>query len=271
MTRFTPVLRQAEEALDLPEPARSRVLGEMASDLEDLYEVYRRRGMEEEAAERRARALLGVSREVAGELRKLHEPLATRILRRYSRPGGAGVETALITILAAAAVLAGGATLVGAGLLSAPSPASLLVAAVGALGGVAAARSAVGLYLRPDVLGDPVERAAMPVFFLAGACGVVGIGTALVVLQAAPIPGAEGGGTAAAWAVVRDAAVTASLGLTLTLALALAGLHLHRRAREIAWAREGRPGIAGDEGAPAADAGSLHEPTSEHESKGVDP
>jgi hypothetical protein len=106
-----------------------------------------------------------------------------------------------------------------------------------------------------------VEREAMPVFFLAGTCGVTGIAAGLVALQGAPVPGGGSEGAAAAWGAVRDAAVTACLGLTLTLALALVGLFLHRQAREVAWAMDGRPGWAGSESrsAPETDPGDERE------------
>ncbi len=38
---------------DLPQPAKSRILLEMAADLEDLYEVYREQGLGDEVAEAR--------------------------------------------------------------------------------------------------------------------------------------------------------------------------------------------------------------------------
>lgn len=252
MNRFDPVLRRVERELDLPEPTRSRVLGEMAADLEDLYRVYRERGLAEEEAERRALSLLGASPAAVGELRAVHESVALRLLRRFSRPGEGRLGPGLVTILTLAVVVTGGATLVGAGLLRSMSPAVGVVAAVGALGAATAVWKAVGLHLHPEALGRPVEREAGPVFFLAGASVVAGLGAGLLVLQgAAPPEGGAGADLAwtAFWATVRDAAVTSTLGLVLGLGLGLAGAHLHRRARVVRRAMEGTPELAG----PAAE------------------
>ena len=49
-----PALRRISGELGLPEPARSRVILEMAADLEAMYEHFRARGLGEEEAARRA-------------------------------------------------------------------------------------------------------------------------------------------------------------------------------------------------------------------------
>ena len=55
MKRFTRVLSEARDQLEISEPARSRVLLEMASDLEDSYEFHLSQGCDEAEATRRAR------------------------------------------------------------------------------------------------------------------------------------------------------------------------------------------------------------------------
>ena len=54
MTRFTDTLTKLNDRLDLPQPVRSRILLEIASNLEALYPHFRGDGLCEEAARRQA-------------------------------------------------------------------------------------------------------------------------------------------------------------------------------------------------------------------------
>ena len=58
MHRFEAVLKRIGSRLELPHPARTRVLEELSSDLEDLYRAYRARGLDGEEAASRADRLL---------------------------------------------------------------------------------------------------------------------------------------------------------------------------------------------------------------------
>ncbi len=65
-------MRRISSELSLPEPTRSRILLEMASDLEALYEHYRARGVEEEEALRRTEEKLLASPEALQHLVAVH-------------------------------------------------------------------------------------------------------------------------------------------------------------------------------------------------------
>jgi hypothetical protein len=70
--RFIPALRRISGDLSLPEPAKSRVLLEMASDLESLFEHYRGRGLDEEEAARLTEEKLLASPEALRHLVAVH-------------------------------------------------------------------------------------------------------------------------------------------------------------------------------------------------------
>ena len=63
MKRFARVLSKARERLEIPEPSRTRVLLEMASDLEDSFEFHLSQGCDEAEAARRAEESFGTSEE----------------------------------------------------------------------------------------------------------------------------------------------------------------------------------------------------------------
>ncbi len=47
MNRFAPLLKSINARLDLPQPTKSRIILEIASDLEDMYQFYQSQGPDE--------------------------------------------------------------------------------------------------------------------------------------------------------------------------------------------------------------------------------
>ena len=73
MNRFAHVLKHAEDRLRAPEPARTRILLEMAADLEDGYRHYLERGLDEADAARRAEEAFSTSDETLRLLERVHQ------------------------------------------------------------------------------------------------------------------------------------------------------------------------------------------------------
>lgn len=84
MSPFSDTLRALSLRLDVPQPAKSRILLEVAGDLHDLYDHYRSQGLDEDAARERAVALVDLSGEALEDLVKLHQSTWTRLLDRLS-------------------------------------------------------------------------------------------------------------------------------------------------------------------------------------------
>jgi hypothetical protein len=84
MSQFAPLIMEISERLCVPQPARSRILLEIAADLEDLYGHYLARGMAPEEAAARTRATLELSEEALASLIRIHEPPLRRLLERLS-------------------------------------------------------------------------------------------------------------------------------------------------------------------------------------------
>jgi hypothetical protein len=84
MSRFKELLQRMNERLDLPQPEKSRILLEIAADLEDMYELYRSQGMGDGEAVRRAVEKFDVSEEALDELVQIHESTFHRLLGRFS-------------------------------------------------------------------------------------------------------------------------------------------------------------------------------------------
>lgn len=92
------VVEVARGALDVPYPAKARILEELASDAEALYGHYRRAGWGRAASLREVEARLGVSVNAAEELAELHRPIYDRLISRYARGRQARLESALLLL-----------------------------------------------------------------------------------------------------------------------------------------------------------------------------
>ena len=82
MSDFAAALQRIDARLHLPQPARSRVILELASDLEDLYGHYQSKGLSKAEAREAALADLDASDEVLTALSEVHASGARRSMDR---------------------------------------------------------------------------------------------------------------------------------------------------------------------------------------------
>jgi hypothetical protein len=99
MSRFAALLRRTADRLEIPQPARSRVLLELAGDLEDSYEHYRGLGLEEAEAARKVEEKFDVSDEALAQLVRLHHPAFRRWLDRFSVQAQSLWERLMLTLV----------------------------------------------------------------------------------------------------------------------------------------------------------------------------
>ena len=99
MNRFADVLNQARDRLDIPEPSRTRIVLEMASDLEDSYQYYLDQGHEEAEATRLAKEAFGTSEEALRHLSKVHGSSIGGIADRVSGQAGQVWARFLLVVL----------------------------------------------------------------------------------------------------------------------------------------------------------------------------
>jgi hypothetical protein len=108
MNRITEKLRDTYDRLDLPQPARSRILLEIAGDLEGLKAHFLKEGHGEHEAEQRALDMCDLSEESIRQLVKVHAGGYRRFLERFSAQAQDRWEGGmLVAVLAAIALIAG--------------------------------------------------------------------------------------------------------------------------------------------------------------------
>jgi len=84
MKQFTALLQKINEKLALPQPAKSRIVLEIAADLEDLYLVYRSKGLDEEQARKKAEEKIDLTDDTLAELVRIHESPLRKWMDRIS-------------------------------------------------------------------------------------------------------------------------------------------------------------------------------------------
>ncbi len=84
MKHFTPLLKSINERLDLPQPTKSRIILEIAADLDDLYQLYLARGMDEREAAQKAEEKIDLTDEALTELVQIHQSLFRKLLDRIT-------------------------------------------------------------------------------------------------------------------------------------------------------------------------------------------
>ena len=90
-SRFAPGLTRVSAALPLPEPARTRLVLEMAGDLEMVYAHHRAAGRSEEEAARLAEEKVLASAEVLSRLAAVHRAASNGF--STPRSGGGGTSS----------------------------------------------------------------------------------------------------------------------------------------------------------------------------------
>ncbi|MEJ2216294.1 MAG: hypothetical protein P8099_06725 [Gemmatimonadota bacterium] len=121
MRGFQAEIRQVAEQLDLPQPVRSRILLELAADLEDLMAALLAQGEGEDEARRRALELLLPSGDAVEALRGVHRPLYQRLVDRFSERARHRLERLLLTVVSVVVLGVGADALTRVHLFSSPS------------------------------------------------------------------------------------------------------------------------------------------------------
>lgn len=84
MKHFTPLLKSINERLDLPQPTKSRIILEIASDLDDLYQLYLSRGLSEQEAAIKAEEKINLTDEALNELVQIHQTLFRKLMDKIN-------------------------------------------------------------------------------------------------------------------------------------------------------------------------------------------
>ena len=175
MSRFAETLNTINDRLDLLHPARSRVLLEIAADLEDLYRHFRDQGLSEAEAGRRAEEHCDLSDEALAQLAAVHGSPYRRFLDRLGAQAHSWWERAVLALLF---LLMGASTaraLGGSDLVRAAGPFVWPALACTSIAVVVGLVKLYAVYLRQDHRPSRLRRGLGALPALAAADIVIGV------------------------------------------------------------------------------------------------
>ncbi len=177
MNRFASVLKRAGDRLQVAEPARTRILLEMASDLEDSYRHHLDQGCDENEAARRAEEAFGTSDESLDLLARLHRRRPGRVADRLSRQVGTWWSKTLMVALLLFEILLAVQIFSDGSFFFRPSPFLWPIAALAVAAFSFTVWKLVQIFSRSGVGARRLRTGlGMPLFFAGGSLAVTALG-----------------------------------------------------------------------------------------------
>ncbi len=177
MTRFANVLKQAGDRLRLSEPSRTRILLEIASDLEDSYHYHLDQGCDEAEAARRAEEAFGTSDEALQLLARIHGPGVGGFSERFSQQIGTLWSKILLVAVLAFDILLAVRIFSDRFFLFRPSPFLWPIAALALAAFVFTIWKLVQIYSRSGVDVRRLRTGlGIPLFFAGASLAIAGLG-----------------------------------------------------------------------------------------------
>ena len=99
MKRFTILLTEINEKLKLPQPQKSRIIWEIADDIEETFKAYIKRGLSEQEAESKTKDKFALSETAIIELTQIHLSPYRRWLDKLSQHSQSRWERFLLLII----------------------------------------------------------------------------------------------------------------------------------------------------------------------------
>ncbi len=193
MSRFAEALADASARLTVPEPVRSRILLEVAADMDDLYRTYLERGHGEEEAREGVLEHFDLSQEALRQLAAVHDTPLDRSLGSLSGEARAPWARTLLALLGLFVAAGSGSLLLRGEVLAHASPVAwallaLLAAGVGGGGWRAwSLRRGAGAPPRPGSSGTGFLLGVAALQILLGFAGVwVELYRSALAVRAAP-------------------------------------------------------------------------------------
>jgi|GEM_PF-951147 len=150
MSRFAAILQRFNASIDLPQPTKSRILLELAADMEDCYQAYTDRGLDEAGADARVREKFDLDDEALTALIDLHQPPMKKWMDRISSQAQTRLERIVLALMLVVVGLIAAQTMGNARFFQQASQFVLPMVGIALYATVCGLRKAFALYVRQD-------------------------------------------------------------------------------------------------------------------------
>jgi hypothetical protein len=122
MNHFKPLLVEINTKLELPQPIKSRIILEIAADLDDAYQSYLKKGMAEQEAVKLAKQKFDLDDYSLHELIRVHQSSFRRWFDHLSTTAQTWWERLILVCLLAFVLISGGITIMKVPLIEEAGP-----------------------------------------------------------------------------------------------------------------------------------------------------
>jgi len=175
MKEFLSVLGEIENKLNIPQPARSRVLLEIGMDMEDTFNLYLEKGMSRKTAIQKTKEQFNPSDDIIAELSELHQSLYTRLVDKLSGQFQSKIEKTGMVVLIIFIALFSGKIIISNSFFFNASSLTLPVMGIGFLAIVLSLNKAFNLYIKMDHNISRLRNGLPSILFLGGASLLAGV------------------------------------------------------------------------------------------------
>ena len=107
MENFKTVLREINDNLDLPQPTKSRIILEIAADLNDAFNMYKQQGLDDKEASLKAKTTFKLNKKNLNDLIKIHQTPFRKWFDQLSERGQNMLERTIFSIIMILVVISG--------------------------------------------------------------------------------------------------------------------------------------------------------------------
>lgn len=177
MKPFTSLLNEMNEKLDLPQPTRSRIILEIAADMEDAYDFYLEQGLEDAVAIEKVKEKFDFNQESLESLVAIHTPMLRHWIDRAVAQFGTRWEKSMLALVVLFIAAMSGQVFVMTPVLYHAGHSAIPILAVGFLGLALSVRKVYQIALKKSQRIQQLRHGLEAILFLSVSSLVLGIWT----------------------------------------------------------------------------------------------
>ncbi|MCP4727624.1 MAG: hypothetical protein GY863_21475 [bacterium] len=174
MNRYSSLLNNINARLDLPQPTKSRILLELAADMDDHFQYHTEFGLSDDEALKKVEEKFKFTDEAINDLKKVHQTFYKKLLYRLTGQAQSRWEKIILLLTFLSIVFIAGKELFTTGFFLNGSRFIFPVAGTGLLAVFIYLRKFYSLYIKKDHNIRDIRSGIMPILFLSGVSLVLG-------------------------------------------------------------------------------------------------